>query len=62
MDPSSFGILAHNQLRTHNLVLVAHISKYMKFKCLREVETMNFMKMLINSRKKVTVALFLCVS
>ena len=54
MDPSLFGILAHNQLRTHNLVLVAYISKHMKFKHLRELkEYMNFKKMLINFRKKL---------
>ena len=34
----------------------------MKFKWLREVKSMDFKKMLINIRKKVTVALFLlCV-
>ena len=38
MDQSSFGILAHNQLRAHNLVSVAHISKHMKFKCLTDVK------------------------
>ena len=32
MDPSSFDILEHNYLRTHYLVLVAHVSKHMKFK------------------------------
>ena len=36
MDQSSFGILSHNELRTHNLV--AHMSKHMKFKWLREVK------------------------
>ena len=25
MDPSSFGILAHNYLRVHNLSLVGHV-------------------------------------
>ena len=29
MDPSSFGIFAHNYLEVHSLVLVAHMSKYM---------------------------------
>ena len=33
MDQSSLGILGHNQLSTHKLVLVAHLSKHMKFKC-----------------------------
>ena len=36
MDQSSFNILTHNSLRTHNLVLVTHMSKHMKFKWLRE--------------------------
>ena len=40
MDQSSFGILADNQLRTQNLVLVAHMSRHMKFKSLREVKSM----------------------
>ena len=31
MDQSSFGILAHNYLRTHNLVLVAHRSRVYEF-------------------------------
>ena len=52
MDPSSVGILAHNLLSMHNLVLVAHMSKHMKFKCLRSKECMNFKKLLINFRKK----------
>ena len=30
MDQSSFGILAYNQLRIHNLVSVAHMSKPMR--------------------------------
>ena len=51
MDQSSFGILAHNLLRAHNLVLVAHVSKYMKFK---SKESINFKEMLINLRKKVS--------
>ena len=38
MDPSSFGISAHNYPKTHNLVLVVHMSKHMKFKWLREVK------------------------
>ena len=29
MNPSSFGILAHNWLTAHNLVLVVHMSKHM---------------------------------
>ena len=38
------------------------MSKYMKFKCLEEVEYMNFKTMLINFRKKSTVELFfLCI-
>ena len=40
-------------------VLVAHMSKHMKFKWLREVESVDFTKMLINFRKMATVALFL---
>ena len=39
MDQSSFGILAQNYLRAHYLVLVAHISKHMKFKWRREVNS-----------------------
>ena len=40
MDQSSFGILAHNYLRTDNSVLEAYMSKHMKFKWLRELKSM----------------------
>ena len=60
MDQSSFGILAHNYLRTHNLVLVAHMSKHMKFKWLREAKSKWILrKCSLISEKKVTVALLL---
>ena len=48
MDNSSFGIMAHNSLRT---VLVAHMSKHMKFKWLTEVK--GKWKMLIISEKRL---------
>ena len=45
MEQSSFGILAHNYLRTDNLVFVAHMSKHKKFKWLGEKkEKMDFKK------------------
>ena len=58
MEQSSFGILKHNYVRTHNLVLVAHAPKYIKFKWIK-VGSVDFKKMLINFRKKATMALFL---
>ena len=48
MDPRSFGILAHNKLRVHNLALVGHA--YVKAHDASE-EYMIFKKMPTNFRK-----------
>ena len=38
-------------MKVNKRCIVAHISMHMKFKCLREVESVTFKKMLINFRK-----------